>query len=65
MPNERPSFGCQIMMLSRMSLIMLPRTTQGMISIKTLSKLAQLRHEGVMLVRDQSPFSRLLARSAS
>lgn len=30
---------------------MLPLTTQGMISIKTLSKLAQLRHEGVMLVR--------------
>ena len=24
---------------------------QGMISIKTLSKLAQLRHEGVVLVR--------------
>ena len=28
---------------------------QGMISIKTLSKLAQLRHEGVMLVSHLSP----------
>ena len=27
---------------------------QGMISIKTLSKLAALRHEGVMLVRTMS-----------
>ena len=30
---------------------------QGMISIKTLSKLAQLRHEGVMLVRAILPFA--------
>lgn len=29
--------------------------TQGMISIKTLSKLAQLRHEGVMLVCNLAP----------
>lgn len=38
---------------------------QGMISIKTLSKLAQLRHEGVMLVRNPSPYKPALQLSPS
>ena len=43
-------FLCAVILNAAGDYSALSRHMQGMISIKTLSKLAQLRHEGVMLV---------------